>query len=87
APNWEAKAEHIKELFHQKFWLPDLRTYALALDGEKKPLEVLSSNPGHLLWSVIVTPEVASKLVQTMFSEALWSGWGLRTLGAGEVRY
>ncbi|HEU4742502.1 MAG TPA: glycogen debranching N-terminal domain-containing protein [Meiothermus sp.] len=87
APHWEAKAEQIKELFHQKFWLPDLRTYALALDGEKKPLEVLSSNPGHLLWSGIVPPEVASKLVQTMFSEALWSGWGLRTLGAGEVRY
>lgn len=87
APLWEAKAEGIKEFFHQKFWLPGLGTYALALDGQKKPLEVLSSNPGHLLWSGIVPPEVAPKLVRTMFSEALWSGWGLRTLGAGEVRY
>lgn len=87
AQGWEARAEQIKELFHQKFWLPELATYALALDGEKKPLRVLSSNPGHLLWSGIVPPEIAPALVRTLFSPALWSGWGLRTLGAGEVRY
>ncbi|PZA08198.1 MULTISPECIES: glycogen debranching N-terminal domain-containing protein [unclassified Meiothermus] len=87
ARGWEARAEQIKELFHQRFWLPELATYALALDGEKKPLRVLSSNPGHLLWSGIVPSEVAPALVRTMFSPALWSGWGLRTLGAGEVRY
>ena len=59
----------------------------MALDGEKRPLEVLSSNPGHLLWSGIVPEEVAPRLVETLFSEPLWSDWGLRTLGTGEVRY
>jgi len=87
AERWKARAERLRTLFHQSFWLEELGTYAMALDGEKRPLEVLSSNPGHLLWSGIVPEEVAPKLVKTLFSEALWSGWGLRTLGAGEVRY
>lgn len=84
---WESRADRLKTLFHEKFWLPGLNTYAMALDGEKRPLEVLSSNPGHLLWSGIVPQEVAPALVRTLFSEPLWSGWGLRTLGADEVRY
>ncbi|MBF6595369.1 MAG: amylo-alpha-1,6-glucosidase [Thermaceae bacterium] len=84
---WEDRAAQLKTLFHQRFWLPQLNTYAMALDGEKQPLRVLSSNPGHLLWSGIVPEEIAPKLVATLFSESLWSGWGLRTLGRGEVRY
>ncbi|MCL6528243.1 MAG: amylo-alpha-1,6-glucosidase [Thermaceae bacterium] len=84
---WEDRAARLQAQFHQKFWLPERNTYAMALDGEKRPLGVLSSNPGHLLWSGIVPQEMAPALVQTLLSEPLWSGWGLRTLGAGEVRY
>lgn len=87
AEHWEAKAQALKARFHRAFWLPELRTYAAGLDGEKRPMAILTSNPGHLLWSGIVPAEVAPQLVQTLFSEALYSGWGVRTLGAGEVRY
>jgi glycogen debranching enzyme len=81
------KADRLKEVFHQQYWLPGLQTYAMALDRDMRPLAVLSSDPGHLLWSGIVPEDVADQLVATMMSEALWSGWGLRTLGSGERRY
>ncbi len=87
AETWEARAQTLRTLFHQKFWLPELRTYAAGLDGQKKPMAILTSNPGHLLWSGIVPLESAPQLVKTLFSEALYSGWGVRTLGTGEVRY
>jgi glycogen debranching enzyme len=48
---------------------------------------VLSSDPGHLLWCGIVPPERAARLVGTLMSPALWSGWGLRTLGANEKAF
>jgi glycogen debranching enzyme len=87
AATWEARAAHLKTQFQAKYWLPQLNTYALALDGEKKPLAVLSSDPGHLLWTGIVPQDIAPKLVETLLSEPMWSGWGLRTLGSGEARY
>jgi glycogen debranching enzyme len=87
AAHWDASAEQIKAIFHQKFWLPQQNIYAAGLDGEKNPMATLTSNPGHLLWSGIVSEEVAPKLVKTMFDKELWSGWGVRTLGSGEVRY
>lgn len=81
------KAEQLKVAFHEQYWLPEQQTYAMALDRDMKPLAVLSSDPGHLLWSGIVPESVASQLAATMMGEALWSGWGLRTLGSGEKRY
>ena len=87
AKQWTQKAVHLRQIFHQKFWLPERNTYAMGLDREKKPMAVLSSNPGHLLWSGIVPQNIAPKLVQTLLSGPMWSGWGLRTLGSGEARY
>ena len=87
ADAWRTRAESLKTAFHKAFWLPELQTYAMALDGDKCPLEVHNSNAGQLLWTGIVPKDVAPKLVETLFSETNWSGWGVRTLGAGEVRY
>ncbi len=83
----QARAQELKERFHEAFWLEPLQTYALALDGDKRPLEVLSSDAGQLLWTGIVLEDTAPKLVKTLFSDALFSGWGIRTLGANEARY
>jgi len=87
ADRYEKKARQLKERFHSAFWLEDLKIYAMALDGDKKPLRVKNSNAGHLLWSGIVPEETAPLLAETLFSHELWSGWGIRTLGAGEVLY
>lgn len=81
------RARALRATFHQMFWLADLSTYAMALDADLQPLRVLSSDPGHLLWTGIVPDEVAPTLVKTLMSEALWSGWGLRTLGSNEVAF
>ena len=87
AEAWRERAASLKTAFHDAFWLPDLQTYAMALDDDKTPLAVQNSNAGQLLWTGIVPDEVASQLAQTLFAEANWSGWGIRTLGTGEVRY
>ena len=62
-------------------------TYALALDGEKRPCRVKTSNAGHALMSGIALPERAERLVATLMSDASFSGWGVRTVAAGEARY
>ena len=81
------RAGKLQAAFHAQYWLPELGTYAMALDRDMQPMAVLSSDPGHLLWSGIVPEDIAGQLVATMMGEALWSGWGLRTLGSGEKRY
>ncbi|HKI58012.1 MAG TPA: glycogen debranching N-terminal domain-containing protein [Trueperaceae bacterium] len=87
AARWRDTAASLQRRFHEAFWQDGLGSYALALDGDKRPLAVLASDAGQLLWTGIVPEDVAPTLVGTLFSEALFSGWGIRTLGTGEVRY
>lgn len=84
---WTHRARELREAFDGAFWLETMGTYAMALDGEKRPLAVRSSNAGQLLWTGIVPEARAPQLVRTLFSPDLWTGWGIRTLGAGERRY
>jgi glycogen debranching enzyme len=84
---WSGEAEDLKRRFNRTFWQADLGVYAMALDGEKHPLRVLSSNAGHLLFTGIAEERVLPALNAALFSPALWSGWGIRTLGTGEKRY
>lgn len=87
AADCDLRAHRLAEEFHSRFWIEDLGVYALALDRHGKPLRVRSSDPGHLLWSGAVPEAIAPRLVETMMGSDLWSGWGLRTLGAGENRF
>ncbi|MDQ3459062.1 MAG: amylo-alpha-1,6-glucosidase [Deinococcota bacterium] len=87
AEAWRERAKTLQARFHRAFWLENLQTYAMALDGDKRPLEVLNSDAGQLLWTGVVPQEVAPRLVKTLMSDALFSGWGVRTLGSGERRY
>jgi glycogen debranching enzyme len=81
------KAERLKGSFDEAFWLDDLGTYALALDGSKQPLRVAASNAGHALFAGIARPDRASRIAEGLLSPALFSGWGIRTLATGEARY
>ena len=87
AARLEERAARLKRRFHEAFWTERLGTYALALDHDKTRLEVQNSNVGHLLWSGIVQEEVADRVISGLFGRELWTGWGFRTLGSGEVRY
>jgi glycogen debranching enzyme len=82
-----AEAAQLRQRFEDAFWLEKLGTYALALDGQKRPLEVRTSNPGHCLASGIVSKERAARVAETLMSDSSYSGWGVRTVAAGERRY
>ena len=56
--------------------------YAYALDGDKKKVLSVVSNPGHCLWSGIVPPDRAARVVERLMKPDMWSGWGIRTLSA-----
>jgi glycogen debranching enzyme len=81
------RAKELREHFDRVFWCPEMSTYALALDAKKRPCRVVSSNPGHCLYSRIVLPERARALANTLLSPPMFSGWGLRTLATTEERY
>ena len=83
----DAQADSLKQLFNHDFWLDDRGYYALALDGDKKPVDALTSNIGHLLWSGIVDDDRAGEVAARLFEERLFSGWGVRTLADGEGGY
>ena len=81
------EADTLKENFDRAFWCEDVSTYAIALDGDKQPCRVRSSNVGHLLLTGIVDPARVDACIRTLSDPAAFSGWGIRTLSAGEARY
>ncbi|MEU4399438.1 glycogen debranching N-terminal domain-containing protein [Micromonospora orduensis] len=83
----EREAAALYERFNQDFWLDDRGYYALALDHDGTPVDSLSSNIGHLLWSGIVPRERAAQVVEHLMGPALFSGWGVRTFAEGQGRY
>jgi glycogen debranching enzyme len=81
------RAEQLRAAFDRAFWCEELGTYALALDGAKRPCRVRSSNAGQCLWSGIATPEHARRVADALLSPTGSSGWGIRTLDSSEARY
>ena len=84
---WLRRGEQLQARFDKAFWCEDLGTYALALDGQKRPCRVRTSNPGHCLFTGIATDERARRVGTTLMDEASFAGWGVRTVAAGESRY
>ena len=83
----DARAQRLQEAFEAAFWCEELGSYALALDGAKRPCRVRASNAGHLLLAGIVSPERGRQVAAQLMSSRMYTGWGVRTLGLGEVRY
>ena len=77
-----AKAKRLFNQFNEVFWDEKAGFYALCLDGDKKPVMSIASNAGHLLWSGIVPPDRAERVVRRLMEPDMWSGWGIRTLSA-----
>lgn len=80
-------AEELREKFEQAFWCEDLGVYAIALDGDKKPCRVRTSNAGQVLFCGIASPEHAGRLAESLMTPEMFSGWGVRTLAADAPRY
>lgn len=73
------EAEKLKEDFDKMFWMEDKKYFALGLDFEKKQRKAITSNPGHLLFTGIVKKDKEKLLIEKLFSEELWTSYGIRT--------
>ena len=82
ADRLRSEAERLRMLVLDKFWLPELGTFALALDGHKRPLPTVTSNAGHALWSRVADPARAVAVAKTLLANDMCCGWGVRTLSA-----
>ncbi|MCZ4493149.1 MAG: putative Amylo-alpha,6-glucosidase [Conexibacter sp.] len=71
----------------ERFWVPDRRIYGMGIDGEGRTSAALASNQGHLLWGEVLHDGRARDVRDALMSDAMFSGWGLRTLGRGEQAY
>jgi glycogen debranching enzyme len=83
----QAQARALQLAFGERFWCDDLGTFALALDGDKRPCRVRSSNAGHVLLAELASEAQARSVATQLMSHASFSGWGIRTIAEGEARY
>ena len=83
----ESEAARLAERFEAAFWCPEIETYALALDGSKRPCRVRTSNAGQVLFAGIARPERAELVARGLMETRFNSGWGIRTVAKGEARY
>ena len=81
------KAETLRRKFEDAYWDEEIGTYALALDGDKRPCAVRTSNAGQLLFTGICAPERAARVVEGLFGPDFFTGWGIRTVNRRERRY
>ena len=84
---WSARAERLREAIEHRFWVPEINFYAIAIDGDGRPCSVPASNAGHLLFCGVPSEEHAAIVTAQLLSSRFTSGWGIRTLATGEVRY
>src|SRR5260370_42611824 len=87
AQRLKAEADQLAERFDASFWCPELGTYALALDGEKEPCRVRSSNAGQMLFTGIAKPDRAIEVEDGRLRPQFFSEWGIRTIDNTEARY
>jgi glycogen debranching enzyme len=87
AKTLNAEADQLAARFEEAFWCPEIETYALALDGDKKPCRVRTSNAGQVLFTGIAAAERAALVGKGLLQTNFFSGWGIRTVACGEARY
>ena len=87
ADRLDREARQLHRRFNKSFWMAGERFYAQALDGEKRQVAAISSNPGHALWGGIVDRSRSAAVVRRLMAPELFSGWGVRTLSSASVNY
>jgi glycogen debranching enzyme len=87
AARLQRQASELRAGFHRDFWMPERGCHAVALDGDKRQIDSLTSNIGHLLWSGLLDDIEAAATAHRLLGSELYSGWGVRTLGIGEAGY
>ena len=83
----ERDAATLRERFNRDYWIEARGHYAIALDAEKRQVDAMTSNVGHLLWSGIVPDDRAATLVKRLMAPEMFTGWGVRTMSASDAGY
>jgi glycogen debranching enzyme len=87
ADRWLEEANDLKERFNRDFWMEDQDYCALALDGDGKPVDSITSNPGHCLHLGILSPDKAHSVAERLQAPDMFNGWGVRTLSSLSPAY
>ncbi len=87
ATRLEREADELRRKFNRDFWMEEKGVYALALQADRQPVAVVSSNPGHALWSGIADEDKARSTMERLMADGMFNGWGVRTLSDNERRY
>ena len=87
AETLRTQAAEFKSKFNTSFWSEEISMFALALDGEKKPCQVRSSNAGQCLFTGIASPMQTRSITDLLLAPEMYSGWGIRTISSREKRY
>ncbi len=77
----------LRAAFNERFWVESEQFYAMALDGEKRQVAAISSNPAHGLYCGIVDPDKAGPMARRLLAPDMFSGWGVRTLSKSAAAY
>jgi glycogen debranching enzyme len=77
-----AQAQRLRSAFNDAFWNPREGTFALALDGRKRQVASVTSNPGHCLYCGVVDADKAAAIAERLMAPDMFNGWGVRTLSA-----
>jgi glycogen debranching enzyme len=86
-PDLKERAVELQRRFNRDFWMSSDSYVAQALDGTKRQVEAISSNPGHCLWAGILPRDRAAHVANRLISPELFNGWGIRTLSTGAINY
>lgn len=82
-----ARIAHIEQRLMQ-FWLPEESCLAMALTREKRPVPLVSSNAGHVLWCGALNDSTAAEsLADRLLRDDLLTPWGLRTLSSNSYAF
>ena len=84
---FRAKATELKAAFNRDFWLEEKGWFAIGLDADKRPIDSLTSNIGHCLWTGIVDEDKAAQVAAKLASPEMFTGWGVRTLASDSGGY
>jgi glycogen debranching enzyme len=82
-------AAELSRRFRAQFWCEkgSDRFPALALDREKRRVDSLTSNIGHLLGTGLLDPEEERAVARALTGPAMDSGYGLRTMSADDAGF
>ncbi|MEV8548559.1 glycogen debranching N-terminal domain-containing protein [Streptomyces glaucescens] len=83
----EQAAGDLRDRFQRDFWMAERSFPALALDGAGRRVDALASDAGHLLWSGLLDKEYGEVVGRRLVEGDFFSGWGVRTLAAGQPAY